>query len=92
MLNPTEIILKDEGGIIGTSYIKRFFLNLLKNMEEKWQKLFTSESVTEGHPDKLVIRFQTDIRCSIRKDPYGRVAVETVATTGLLVLVVRDDY
>ena len=52
------------------------------------KKLFTSESVTEGHPDKLCDQISDGILDAVlEKDPYGRVAVETVATTGLVLVV-----
>jgi S-adenosylmethionine synthetase len=47
------------------------------------KKLFTSESVTEGHPDKICDQISDAILDEIlRKDPYGRVAAETTTTTG----------
>ena len=47
------------------------------------RKLFTSESVTEGHPDKLCDQISDAILDAIfEKDPNGRVACETTATTG----------
>jgi S-adenosylmethionine synthetase len=46
--------------------------------------LFTSESVTEGHPDKLADQISDAILDEIlRNDPFGRVACETMLTTGL---------
>ncbi len=46
--------------------------------------LFTSESVTEGHPDKVADQISDAILDSIlRQDPQGRVACETLVTTGL---------
>ena len=45
--------------------------------------LFTSESVTEGHPDKVADRISDSILDAIlERDPMGRVACETVVTTG----------
>ena len=45
--------------------------------------LFTSESVTEGHPDKVADRISDSVLDAIlEKDPQGRVACETVVTTG----------
>ena len=45
--------------------------------------LFTSESVTEGHPDKVADRISDSILDAIlERDPEGRVACETVVTTG----------
>ncbi|MSQ22620.1 MAG: methionine adenosyltransferase [Dehalococcoidia bacterium] len=49
--------------------------------------LFTSESVTEGHPDKLCDQISDAVLDAIlTKDPMGRVACETMATTGLVVV------
>lgn len=49
--------------------------------------LFTSESVTEGHPDKLCDQISDAVLDAIMKqDPYGRVACETAVTTGLVVV------
>jgi S-adenosylmethionine synthetase len=49
--------------------------------------LFTSESVTEGHPDKLCDQVSDAILDDIiRQDPMARVACETAATTGLIVV------
>ena len=46
--------------------------------------LFTSESVTEGHPDKVADQISDAVLDAIMaKDPYGRVACETFVTTGL---------
>ena len=46
-------------------------------------KLFTSESVTEGHPDKVADQISDSILDAIlEKDPKGRVACETLVTTG----------
>ncbi len=50
----------------------------------KGNYLFTSESVTEGHPDKVADQISDAILDAIlREDPYGRVACETLVTTGL---------
>ena len=50
--------------------------------------LFTSESVTEGHPDKLCDQISDAILDAIIKDdPDARVACETTVTTGLVVVV-----
>lgn len=50
--------------------------------------LFTSESVTEGHPDKIADQVSDAILDEILKqDPYGRVACETCVNTGLAVLI-----
>jgi len=48
-------------------------------------RLFTSESVTEGHPDKVCDQISDTILDAILlQDPHARVAVETMATTGLV--------
>jgi S-adenosylmethionine synthetase len=52
------------------------------------KRLFTSESVSEGHPDKVADQISDAILDAIMaKDPNGRVAVETTVTTGLVLLV-----
>jgi S-adenosylmethionine synthetase len=49
--------------------------------------LFTSESVTEGHPDKIADQISDAVLDAIiRQDPTGRVACETLLTTGLVVV------
>ena len=54
---------------------------------EKEKILFTSESVTEGHPDKMCDAISDAILDAImEKDPMGRVACETAMTTGLVLV------
>jgi len=49
--------------------------------------LFTSESVSEGHPDKVADRISdTIIDAFLERDPYSRVAVETMVTTNFVAL------
>ena len=49
--------------------------------------LFTSESVTEGHPDKIADQISDGIVDGlIEKDPYARIAVETLVKTGLAIV------
>ena len=57
-------------------------------MEEKMEKrLFTSESVTEGHPDKICDQISDAILDELLKqDPMSRVACETCVTTGLVLV------
>ena len=51
------------------------------------EHLFTSESVTEGHPDKIADQISDSILDAMLKDdPKSRVAVETLLTTGLVVV------
>ena len=50
-------------------------------------RLFTSESVTEGHPDKIADQISdTILDALLTEDPHSRVAVETLITTGLVVV------
>lgn len=49
------------------------------------RRLFTSESVTEGHPDKIADQISDSVLDAIlAQDPYARVACETLTTTGLV--------
>ncbi len=49
--------------------------------------MFTSESVTEGHPDKICDQIADSILDTImEKDPYGRVACEVATTTGMVIV------
>jgi S-adenosylmethionine synthetase len=49
--------------------------------------LFTSESVTEGHPDKVADQISDGVLDAVlHQDPYGRVACETLVSTGLVVV------
>ncbi len=51
------------------------------------RKLFTSESVTEGHPDKVADQISDAVLDAIiEKDPFARVACETMVTTGLVLV------
>jgi S-adenosylmethionine synthetase len=51
------------------------------------QYLFTSESVTEGHPDKVADQISDGVLDAVMaQDPYGRVACETLVNTGLVVV------
>ncbi len=52
-----------------------------------YESLFTSESVTEGHPDKIADQVSDSVLDAIlAQDPKGRVACETLVTTGLVVI------
>jgi S-adenosylmethionine synthetase len=56
-------------------------------MSRKGRYLFTSESVTEGHPDKIADQISDAILDAIlAQDPVGRVACETLVTTGLAII------
>ena len=57
----------------------------MAHADEKF--LFTSESVTEGHPDKIADQISDSVLDAVMKDdPTGRVACETLVTTGLVVV------
>ena len=48
---------------------------------------FSSESVTEGHPDKIADQVSDSVLDAVMaQDPEGRVAIETLVTTGLVVV------
>jgi S-adenosylmethionine synthetase len=56
-------------------------------MRDKGEFLFTSESVSEGHPDKVADRISdTVLDAFLAADPYARVACETMVTTNRVVL------
>ncbi len=56
-------------------------------MKSHGKFLFTSESVTEGHPDKICDQISDAILDAVlAEDPKGRVACETLATTGMIVI------
>src|SRR5512147_179453 len=56
-------------------------------MSRNGRHLFTSESVTEGHPDKIADQISDAILDAIlAQDPVGRVACETLVTTGLAMI------
>src|SRR5436305_14558397 len=61
-----------------------------------YRRLFTSESVTEGHPDKVADQISDAVLDAILKeDPRARVACETLVTTGQCVIageVTTDAY
>src|SRR5499433_1872835 len=53
-------------------------------MGKNGRHLFTSESVTEGHPDKIADQISDSVLDTLLgQDPYSRVACETIVTTGL---------
>ena len=93
VLNPTgffrrETFLKDEvktslRNLNASLSTRGFFDDKEKKGETDMKRLFTSESVTEGHPDKLCDQISDAILDAIfEQDPYGRVAAETTTTTG----------
>ena len=51
------------------------------------RRLFTSESVTEGHPDKICDQISDGVLDALlAKDPHSRVACETCTTTGMIMV------
>ena len=61
-------------------------INIYKE-DFKMRRMFTSESVTEGHPDKICDQISDAVLDAIiAKDPYARVACETMTTTGLIMI------
>src|SRR4028118_861962 len=62
-------------------------LNVADDQRLKASHLFTSESVTEGHPDKIADQVSDAILdAALADDPMSRVACETLVTTGLVVV------
>src|SRR3712207_5256916 len=62
-------------------------LNVADEQRLKSSHLFTSESVTEGHPDKIADQVSDAILdVALADDPSSRVACETLVTTGLVVV------
>ncbi len=56
-------------------------------MSAKQGQIFTSESVTEGHPDKIADQISDAVLDAVlEQDPYGRVACEVLVTTGLCIV------
>lgn len=56
-------------------------------MPETMRTIFTSESVTEGHPDKIADQLSDSVLDAVLKDdPYGRVACEVLVTTGAVIV------
>ena len=54
---------------------------------DKHEHLFSSESVTEGHPDKIADQISDAILdAALTDDPFSRVACETLTTTGLVMV------
>ena len=61
--------------------------NAADDQELKGSHLFTSESVTEGHPDKIADQISdTILDAALIDDPMSRVACETLVTTGMVIV------
>jgi len=71
--------------LVSFLYLPRF--NFSYQLTSLMQHLFTSESVSEGHPDKVADQISDAILDALfEQDPESRVAVETLVTTGLAVV------
>src|SRR5437868_5129256 len=56
-------------------------------MASRQRQIFTSESVTEGHPDKIADQISDAVLDAVlEQDPFGRVACEVLVTTGICVV------
>ena len=56
-------------------------------MEGRMKHIFTSESVSEGHPDKMADQISDAVLdAALAQDPMSRVACETLVTTGICVV------
>src|SRR5918997_2188664 len=65
--------------------------NAADDQKLRTSHLFTSESVTEGHPDKIADQISdTILDAAIADDPMSRVACETLVTTGLVIVAGAD--
>ena len=82
-LSKDEMLKRVEVTFFDTSVKERFIFE----KENIMRKFFTSESVTEGHPDKICDQISDAVLDSILAvDPMARVACETACTTGLILV------
>ncbi len=76
-----------EHSIFKSDYLSDFFNVKIRRKRRMEKLLFTSESVTEGHPDKICDQISDAILDAIlEQDPMSRVACETACTTGLVLV------
>src|SRR6266487_2217986 len=82
--------LKCQGGAKGTAFQGMLgFFDFPEGAPDMpmHRTLFTSESVTEGHPDKIADQISDAILDAVMaEDPVGRVACETLVTTGMAII------
>jgi S-adenosylmethionine synthetase len=72
---------------MGAAPVRALEAFFMTNQPGEGDFLFTSESVTEGHPDKICDQISDAVLdCMLAGDPMSRVAVETAVTTGLALL------
>ena len=82
--------MREQNAIFRSRKRERFLLPLARETGERTMTqmahhFFTSESVTEGHPDKICDQISDAILDAIlAQDPYARVACETTCTTGMV--------
>ena len=70
---------------LNSPLLRTFYFFIKEKMIIMEKRLFTSESVTEGHPDKICDRISDSILDAIlEQDKYARVACETTITTGVV--------
>ena len=93
VLNPTAEMSADEVWFLVPPDLRNraaFLIPMKRRLstqrgEKEMKRLFTSESVTEGHPDKICDQISDAILDELlSKDPMSRVACETVTTTGVV--------
>jgi hypothetical protein len=78
-------------GYSGVEKTAEAALNRLRGQFEAMRHIFTSESVTEGHPDKMADQISDAVLDAVlTDDPTGRVACEVLVTTGICVVAGRD--
>src|SRR5664280_2124640 len=81
---PFPLILS-KAAIAAGHQLKSLQMGRNSNLSDRF--LFTSESVTEGHPDKIADQVSDAILdACLEQDPYSRVAAETLTATGLVVI------
>ncbi len=87
MLNPLDHFVKGCEKATLILIYEMCIVLLMGELVARENYLFTSESVSEGHPDKVCDRISDAIvDCYLDADPYSRVAVETLVTTNKIVL------
>src|ERR1035438_7724911 len=83
---PSSLVSPDEGKSSGQAN-PRSIPSMGRSLKLSDRFLFTSESVTEGHPDKIADQVSDAILdACLDQDPYSRVAAETLTATGLVVI------
>ena len=82
-----ELLLQQLTGANDPEGRKSEFPSMGRSLKLSDRSLFTSESVTEGHPDKIADQVSDAILdACLEQDPHSRVAAETLTATGLVVI------